>query len=290
MVSATEWFNQGQLIEINGYKHFVYDSQSDKPCLVILHGYPTCIYDYYQVLPYLEHHFRVIMHDHLGFGFSDKPKDYSYSLLTQTDQALALWHQLGVQSAVVLAHDYGTSIATELLARIEDSTDIGINLKQFLLCNGSMHIEMAQLRWIQKLLLNRVTGPFVARLSNKRTLARNLKQIYHDASQLTPIEIDALWTMMTHKQGRAVLHQVTQYISQRKHYWHRWIGALQNTQKSIHIIWAKEDPVAVYAMALTLQNEIQNSKLTTLFDSGHFPMMEAPERFSAAVIDAVLLE
>ena len=35
---------------------------------------------------YLSKNYRVMMFDHLGFGFSDKPKDYSYSLTEQAEQ------------------------------------------------------------------------------------------------------------------------------------------------------------------------------------------------------------
>ena len=35
---------------------------------------------------YLSKNYRVVMFDHLGFGFSDKPKDYSYSLTEQAEQ------------------------------------------------------------------------------------------------------------------------------------------------------------------------------------------------------------
>ena len=39
---------------------------------------------------YLSKNYRVVMFDHLGFGFSDKPKDYSYSLTEQAEQVNVL--------------------------------------------------------------------------------------------------------------------------------------------------------------------------------------------------------
>jgi len=286
-VNAEQWKSEGQLIEVNGFKHFVVDSDTEKPCLLILHGYPSCTYDFHKTLPFLAAHYRVVMHDHLGFGYSNKPSNYSYSLMEQTDQALMLWCKLGIKEGTVLAHDYGTSIATELLARRERHVYSEFKIKQMVLCNGSMHVELAQLRLIQKLLLNRWSGPWAAKLASRHTLARNLKNIYFDSSQITDTEIDALWQMMTFNQGRKVLHKTTQYIKQRYTYWYRWIGALQSTDLPIHIIWAKDDPVAVVEMATTLQHEITHSRLTLLEKLGHFPMLEAPERWSNAVINSL---
>lgn len=281
---AAQWRTMGQLRKVGDFSHFVYDSDNGKPLLLILHGYPTSVYDYHHALPHLEQRFRVVMHDHLGFGYSDKPMNYSYSLLEQADQALMLWRQLGIRQAHLLAHDYGTSIATELLARQLRFADLGIELNAVVLCNGSMHIEMAQLRPIQKLLLHPIIGPWVAKFSSRRTLAANLRKVYHQPERLTDIEIDAIWEQMNAQNGRAVLHQTTQYIRQRTIYWHRWIGALRSTKLPIKLLWAQCDPVAVIAMARTLAAEIPNNELLELEDLGHFPMLEDPVRWSAAVL------
>ena len=135
---------------------------------MLLHGYPTSTYDYYKVLPQLSEKYRVILHDHLGFGFSDKPLDYSYSLIEQADVALQLWKQLGLKAVTLLAHDYGTSVGTEILAR-HNRQQLDLQINTLLLCNGSIHIELSQLRTIQKLLKNKYTGKWVAKLTSLRS-------------------------------------------------------------------------------------------------------------------------
>lgn len=289
-MNASEWKNKGKILKVNGHRHFVYKSKNDKPFLMILHGYPTCSYDYYKVLPELEKEFCVVIHDHLGFGFSDKPTKYSYSLIEQADQALLIWKKLGIEEGAILAHDYGTSVATELVARINMFNDLSVKVEQLILCNGSMHVELAHLRLIQKLLLNAVTGPLVAKLSSKRTLARNLRNIYFNSSQVSEVEVHALWEMMTCNKGKKVLHKTTQYIKQRYTYWHRWIGALNRTKLPINIIWAENDPVAVIEMAGVLYKEIKKSDLITIPESGHFPMLETPELWSDAVLKSLSIK
>jgi pimeloyl-ACP methyl ester carboxylesterase len=283
-MDINSWRTQGAFLNINGHQHFYLDSGGDLPCLLILHGYPTCSLDYHKVWPLLIRHHRVIIHDHLGFGLSDKPLDYSYSLMEQTDQALLLWRELGVREATVLGHDYGTSVATELLARDNRGLDLGVDLRQLILCNGSMHIELSKLRFIQKLLLNKVAGPLIARLTSQRVFNRNMKQLFVDPSRIDDQELDLLWQLLTHNGGRQVLHQITGYIKERRQFWHRWIGALQQTERPVKLIWALNDPVAVAAMAGVLHREIKNSVLTELDQLGHFPMLEAPDRWAAAVL------
>ena len=280
--SLEEWQSLGNFAIINGHKVFYIDTKENKPILCILHGYPTSIYDYWKALPILKQKYRLIMHDHLGFGLSDKPVDYAYQLIDQADVALELWKQLGVDSMHLLGHDYGTSVVTEIIHR-HNHKSLDIKIQQVTLCNGSMHIELSQLRPIQKLLKSRITGPIIAHLASKATLTRNFKQIYSDASKVSSAEVDVIWEMMLHNSGRKVLSKVTRYIEQRYTHWDRWIGALKETNLPLHILWAEDDPVAVVKMAHVIEAETQNSTKTIIPNLGHFPMLEDAERWSSLV-------
>ncbi len=288
-MNAQQWHENGQYANVNGHQIFYYDSgiQEGKETLVILHGYPTSSYDYYKVLPYLEQKFRVVIHDHLGFGYSDKPHNYSYSLIEQADMALLFWKKLNINSAHILGHDYGTSVTTEIIARDLLFPQNTFEIRSITLCNGSIHIEISQLRLIQKLLLNKFTAPLAIKLSSKKLLARNLKNIFFDATKINQHEINEIWSMMKHNNGRSVLHQITQYIRQRYQFWHRWIGALKQTELPINIVWAENDPIAVIKMAHLLYEETNNSQLKILPELGHFPMMEAPERWCSTIINSI---
>ena len=114
-MTIEKWESLGKYISIRNHKIFAIDTGGDSEALVVLHGYPSASIDYYKILELWKSDFRVIIHDHLGFGLSDKPRDYSYSLIEQADFALQLWQKLGVQKAHLLAHDYGTSVATEII-------------------------------------------------------------------------------------------------------------------------------------------------------------------------------
>jgi pimeloyl-ACP methyl ester carboxylesterase len=285
-MNADEWQQRGQMRRVGQHELFYVDTGGDKPVLLILHGYPTSSYDYWRALPILAEHYRVIVHDHLGFGFSNKPRDYSYSLVDQADHAIALWRDLGVTEADLLGHDYGSSVATELLARRNFGSE-PIKLRSLTLCNGSMHIELANLRVMQRLLKAPGIGPVVARLASEPLFHRNIRRIFADPSFLDAEELNAMWSQLIAGAGRDVLPVITRYIDERYRLWHRWIGALRETDLPIHIVWARQDPVAVEKMAHVLHDEIANSDLQLLDGVGHFPMIEAAERWSAAVLSAL---
>lgn len=296
-MSALQWKENGEFIKVFGHRLFVVDShaladssgkkvgaKNSQNVLVVLHGYPTSTYDYYKVFPKLAANYRVIMHDHLGFGFSDKPLDYSYSLIEQADMALQLWKQLGLKKVTLLAHDYGTSIATEILTR-DNREMLDITIEQFIICNGSIHIELSQLRTIQKLLKNKWTGKWVAKLTNYTIFRKNLRNVFFDKEKLTEQELQDMWMQLEYNKGREVIHLLSNYINERYYFWHRWIGALKATQIPVKIVWAKNDPVAVAEIAKVLAIEIPNNTLHWIDNTGHFPMLENPEEWVDLILN-----
>ena len=285
-MTANDWKSKGEFITVNDHNLFVIDTNPlDKnlPVMVILHGYPTSSYDYYKVLPKLRKYYRVIIHDHLGFGFSDKPKNHQYSLLKQADIALQLWNQLGLKNVTLFAHDYGTSVATEIVAR-NNTGSLAIHIEELILSNGSIHIELSQLRTIQKLLKHRFLGKYVAKLTNYPIFRKNIRNIYFDKSKVTDRELKEMWHLIELNGGREIIHKLTQYITERYQYWDRWVGALKETSIKTKIIWAKNDPIAIPAIAELLASEIPNNQLFWIENTGHFLMLENPDEWVKIIL------
>jgi len=279
-MTSNEWKSKGDFIQVNNNRLFVIDTNNDsnktQKSMVILHGYPTSSFDYYKIVPEISKHYRVIIHDHLGFGFSDKPKDVDYTLVKQADIALELWRQLDLKNIHLVAHDYGTSVATEIIARY-NANELDIKIEKLILTNGSVHIELSQLRTIQKLLKHKFLGKYVAKLTNFPIFRKNMKNIYFDSSKVTDNELKEMWKLIELNGGRKIIHKLTQYINERYTYWDRWIGALKETQIPTKIIWGKNDPIAVPAIAELLAKEIPNNTLYWLENTGHFVMLENPK-------------
>ena len=277
---VADWKNKGAFVKVKNQQLFVIDTkENSKPVLVILHGYPSSSFDFYKILYQLKQYFIVIIHDHLGFGLSDKPLNYSYSLKEQADYAIALWQQLSIRKAHLLAHNYGTSVATEILAR-RALKELPITIETVSLTNGSVHIEMAQLRLIQKMLRNKFTGPIVAKLGSEFIYVQQMKRLWYKRSEVNEEELKALWQMGSQGNGRKVLPKITQYLNERYLYWDRWIGALKSLDIPTHIIWAKNDPVSVLKIGETLAAEIPSAKLSIIDQCGHYPMLEKSDNFA----------
>ena len=119
-----DWESGGSYVKVaDGYKMFYKRGgrcgDGSAETIILVHGFPTSSYDYARSHEILEKDFCILMFDHLGFGFSDKPvgPEYIYSIFTAAENALELWRQLKISSAHIVSHDMGDSIVTEILSR-----------------------------------------------------------------------------------------------------------------------------------------------------------------------------
>lgn len=92
-----EWFNKGSLINVLGKQMFTVTQGSGEETIILIHGFPTSSFDYFDVIDSLSEKYKVVVFDHIGFGFSEKPVNYTYTLMDQADQALTLWKLLGIR-------------------------------------------------------------------------------------------------------------------------------------------------------------------------------------------------
>ncbi|TDL99554.1 MAG: hypothetical protein C4K58_06570 [Flavobacteriaceae bacterium] len=164
---------------------------------------------------------------------------------------------------------------------------LDISPKSIVLCNGTVHIELAKLRLMQKLMRNKTIGPILARLSPKWSFKATMRNIWSDAKKLKESDLDSMWELMKKEEGLLVMPMISQFTRDRSRYWHRWVGALQNTKIPLAFLWGTEDPIATLEIARVHHNESKGSRLVLLENTGHYPMIESPEKWSDELIELV---
>ncbi|MFC5832016.1 alpha/beta fold hydrolase [Nonomuraea insulae] len=92
------------------------------PARVYVHGLGATSAPYYAEVaahPLLTRH-RSLLIDLLGFGISDRPQDFSYTLEAHADVLATALRKAGVEGASVIAHSMGGAVATVLAAHHAD--------------------------------------------------------------------------------------------------------------------------------------------------------------------------
>jgi pimeloyl-ACP methyl ester carboxylesterase len=286
-VTLEDWQQRGRAVSTQNGDVFVVEEPgtgTGEPVLV-LHGFPTSSHDWSPVLPALAEAGPVVLVDLPGYGLSAKP-DRAYSLFDQADTVEAVARELGLGSVTLVTHDMGDSVGGELLARSLDG-NLSFDVSRRMLTNGSIYLGLAQLTDGQKLLeslpdemLPEGAGPPVDGLvaSLRATLAPDAAVSDHDLR--TAAELIVL------NGGNRLLPRLIRYLSERRVHEERWTGAIERHPASLTVVWGDVDPIAVWPMAERLHTARPDAAVVRLEGIGHYPMMEAPGAFAAAVTSA----
>ena len=252
------------------------------PALVLIHGFPTASWDYEALWAPLTARYRVITLDMLGFGFSDKPVDFSYSILEQADLFERRLTELGLTEYHVLAHDYGDTVAQELLARQSEAAHRP-TLRSVCFLNGGLFPETHRALPVQKLLLSPL-GNWVARLITRARFQASLSSIFGRSTQPSLELLDGFWALLQRGNGMRVMPKLIRYMPERVTRRARWVGALQKSPVPLKLIDGASDPVSGRHMAVRYRELVPNANVTLLEGIGHYPQVEAPQ----AVLESYL--
>jgi len=275
------WRERGREEEFRGRRIHVFGRGGRQPLLLFLHGFPSSSYDWRLLLE--EEIMRAALApDFLGFGLSEKPRDHTYTLHWQADLVEELVRRHGEGSPVFLvAHDMGTSVATELLARDLEG-ELEMELVGALLLNGSMVQGAASPTLAQRLLRSPI-GPLFSRLSSERFFRQQFGSIFSPGHPLTDEEAEDQWALICAGGGRTLNHKTIRYMEERFRHADRWHGALRDWEKPLFLAWGMLDPVAT-ANVLTAVLELRpQAPMTRFADLGHYPQIEDPARVAEAL-------
>lgn len=276
-ISIEEWKAQGRFVTLLGREIFYADNgENGKPVVFLIHGFPTSSWDWVPLWNTLSESYRLVAPDMLGFGFSDKPRDHRYSIMEQADLCEALAEHLGLSDFHVLAHDYGDTVAQELLARQNEGVGVG-PWRSVCFLNGGLFPETHQARVIQKLLLSPI-GPLVNKLSTKRTFDKAFSGVFGRDSKPSAYELDSFWRLINHNEGKIVFHKLITYMSDRKVHRERWVQALRHSVVPIALINGSVDPVSGAHMVSRYREVVSTDHfIVELPTVGHYPQVEAPD-------------
>ena len=259
--------------EVDGVKvHYQEFGDRANPTVLLIHGYTASTYVWHRVAPALaDKGFHVVAPDLIGFGFSEKPAWFDYSIASQARVIVRLMNVLGIGRATLVGSSYGGAVASTIaldyaerveklvlvdavcnddvlshpLLKIAAVSGIGEVLTSFFLDSKAFHktrmkntLAPANHHLITEERINSVRRPLAAKDAHHSVLATSRNW---DACR---IQSDA------------------QYINQ-----------------PTLIIWGDQDKVIPIQNGEKLFKSILNSRFVVFKDCGHVPQEEKPELF-----------
>jgi pimeloyl-ACP methyl ester carboxylesterase len=282
MISFQDWKEQAKSFQYKGHSIAYWEGGQGTP-LLLIHGFPTSSWDWHKTWESLCQRYKVYAPDMIGFGYSDKPRRYKYSITDQARLHEAFADHLGIKEAHLFVHDYGVSVAQEMLATFKERGNQGLQILSCCFLNGGLFPELHRARPIQKL-MNSPIGFLFSPLLSKSNLRRSFHKVYGE-KKATEEELDQFYQLILHNGGKSITHKLIGYINDRKENATRWKAALLEAEIPIKIINGPLDPVSGQHLAEYCRQLLPKLNITILEGVGHYPHDEAPEEVLEAYFE-----
>ncbi|WP_020394561.1 alpha/beta fold hydrolase [Thiolinea disciformis] len=226
-------------------------------------------------MPSLAEAFRVIAPDMAGFGFSERPENYTYNMDNWVTQALGLLDALGIQRASVVGNSFGGALALALAIRHPDRVNK-------LVLMGSVGVPFTITEG-----LDRVWG-----YQPSLEAMKALLDIFAYSRELVNDELANLRYQASIRPGFQESFSAM-FPAPRQ----RWVDAMASKLEDIRalphqtlIIHGREDQVIPLQNAYDLLGLIQRAELHVFGQCGHWTQIEYAPAFNMLVKHFLLRE
>ena len=269
------WISGGARRRISGSSHELFvrqDGPVDGKPVTLFHGFPASSFDWASVIPALTGAgYRVTTLDFLGYGSSDKPHPYPYTLMEQASLVQAVWGDLGIERTALVAHDYGVSVAQELLSR-----DPG-RIESMAWLNGGMFPDLHRPADFQQH-LTELSGEDAEEYITETVYRKALLGVF--GRPVSDRRIGEMWVDFSRSRGTRVAPALLGYMAERRENAARWSYAVESYSGPQTFIWGPADPVSGSHVLPRIRDKVPSASINVLDyppPVGHFPEVEAPE-------------
>ncbi|MDQ6787367.1 MAG: alpha/beta hydrolase [Acidobacteriota bacterium] len=250
----------------------------NNPTLILLHGYTSSTYIWQQVAPvFAEKGFHVLAVDLLGFGFSDKPSWFDYSIVSQARMVERLMDRLGIGRATLIGSSYGGAVASSL------ALDYAERVEKLVLVDTVINDDVKN-NSILKLaaipVVGEILSPFL--LDSKTFLKYRMRNTIAPENHhlITPDRIESVRRPLRAADAhRSVLATARAWDANRIE-----ADAHLINQPTL-IVWGERDTVTPMRDGEKLHESILNSRFVVFKNCGHVPQEEAARGFADVVSD-----
>jgi pimeloyl-ACP methyl ester carboxylesterase len=273
-LSFEKWKQCGKYFEWKDHNVF-FQRGGKGQVLLMIHGFPTCGWDWCWISRHLLDRFHMVLPDLLDYGLSLNANRRACSIKEQADMIEALMKHRGIKEAHILAHDVGDTVAQELLARHNES-QLSFRILSTIFLNGGIIPDLHRPRPVQKLLAGPLGG-LISRIGNKTKFLKGFADVFGIHTRPEGEALAEFWPAMVGVNGRGAFARRIRYMTERKQNAARWISAIKDAYMPLMMINGVDDPVSGGHAADGWSKLVPKAKLARLPGIGHYPQVEAPD-------------
>ena len=258
--------------------HYVDEGDSQSPIVLLLHGEPSWSYLYRKMIPVLvDHGFRAIAPDLIGFGKSDKPVEKSsYSYQKHVTWMTTFIEALKLNQVTLFCQDWGGLIGLRVITELQDRFSMVVASNTFL-PTGQVAMPEVFLKWRE--FAQHSPGFDIGKVIDKGTVAALSEDIINAYNAPFPSE--------DYKSGARIFPMLVPVdyddpeAAKNRKAWE----LLTQWEKPFLTIFGEKDEI-MKGVDKILQQRIPGAKNQphTTLDAGHFIQEEKGEELAEMII------
>jgi pimeloyl-ACP methyl ester carboxylesterase len=270
-------------IELHGHR-VAFRTGGSGPPLVLIHGITSTSSTWERVLPTLARRFTVLAPDLIGHGDSAKPRG-DYSLGAYASGVRDLMVALDHERATVIGHSLGGGVAMQFAYQFPERCE-----RLVLVDSGGLGQEVHLLLRAATLPGSELVLPLLASAgllgagrAIGRALARVGLQLGTDVAEMARGHA----SLADREARMAFVHTLRSIVDvggQR-------VSAIDRLYLAetvpFLLVWGERDPIIPAAHGRAAHEQVPTSRLEIIPGAGHFPQLEAPERFLDVLTDFI---
>ena len=271
--------DRSNFINVDGIRlHYQEFGDSTAPPVILIHGYTASLYVWHSTAPSLaEAGLRVIAIDLVGYGYSEKPRWFDYSIQSQARVVERFMDRMGIGRATLVGNSYGGAVAATIALDRPERVDRLVLVASVINDDITSH---PILRLASVPLVGEVITPFL--VDSRALTFHRMRGTFGPARQDLVSDERALSIRrpLSAVDGNRSLLATSRNWSAA----HVERDANLITQPTL-LVWGDCDTVTPLADGQKLLDKMPDARLVVFKDCGHVPQEEFSEQFVEVVAD-----
>jgi pimeloyl-ACP methyl ester carboxylesterase len=258
---------------------------TDRPAIVLLHGFPTSSHMFRDLIPALADRYHVIAPDYPGFGYSDAPpvEKFDYTFEHLTDIVDHFLEQKGLKSYSLYVQDYGSPIGFRLAVRHPERVQAIISQ------NGNAYDEGLSPFWAETLYpfwkeRNAQTEVNAAALADLASTKFQYETGVRDIAHISPDAWSHAQAGLDRPGNRAIQLEIIYDYRKNPPLYPSWHEYLRKHQPPVLAVWGKNDPIFSAPGAKAFRRDVPKAEVH-LLNTGHFALEEDGDEIASLIRD-----
>jgi pimeloyl-ACP methyl ester carboxylesterase len=249
-------------------------SPGDDEAVVFLHGHPGSGRDWEPLLEQTGRFARALAFDLPGYGKSDKPKDWDYSIGTYGTYLAATLNVLNVTRVHLVMHDLGGGAGLAWAAAHPEAFASAVIIDTGVLIGFRWHPLARAIR-------TPGLGEVFAALTNRPSFRAVMRYYNPQPRKLPRWYVERLWEDYDRRTRTAVMRM---YRSAPPTGFERLAPVFSQLDVPALVLWGRHDPACPVEQAELQRRSFPSANVVVLEDSGHWPFIDDREGAASHII------